>query len=444
MRNIKLLMVVLVSFVFTFSIGVAAQERWTTTWAASALGPYPGGSGSSIQPDQSLTFPGEKKSANDQSFRMIVMPDVWGKTMRIRLTNAHGTQPVTFDAVYVGLQYSGSAVIPKTNTPVTFGAKKTVVIAPGAALWSDAISPAFAREPSSLTGRKLAVSFHVVGDSGPMTFHADALQTSYIAMPNSGARSGEEGESAFLNPVISWFFLDAVDMRLKNTRTIVAFGDSITDGRSSTLNGDDRWPNVLARRLHAVVYGDKFAVVNAGISGNTVVGPTESTPENPTRGGISAVSRIERDVISLSNVSAVFWLEGINDFSKRYMAPADAVIDGFKQGVALLRAKIPGVQVYGATVLSCLGTNLAAYGFPEQEDNRQALNKFIRSTNIFDAVVDFDKVTQDPNGPGLLSAFVPDSSKGGPEGDRLHPNRLGYNAMGNAVDISLFIPLLPK
>src|SRR5437879_1668041 len=205
---------------------------------------------------------------------MIVKPEIWGREARLRLSNALGTRPVTFDGIYVGMQFGSSAVVSGTSRSVTFDGKRSVTIAPGAAAWSDPVALAFVRNPASteLWGRKLAVSFHVAGESGPMTWHAKALQTSYLTAPGVGARGASEEEVAFPFTTTSWYFLDAVDMMADaDTSVIVALGDSITDGTASTLNGDDRWPNVLARRLHAV-YGNSVAVVNAGIGGNQVAG----------------------------------------------------------------------------------------------------------------------------------------------------------------------------
>jgi len=421
---------------------VHAQPRaaihWTTTWAASAQGPYPVGN-PSAQPDMSRVFPVPENGARDQSFRLIVRPDVWGPRARLRLSNAFGTKPVTFDGVYAGLQLSGPALLPGSNRAVKFGGKASVTVAPGESVWSDAVALPVAAGKSALAGRKLAVSFHVLGESGPMTWHAKALTSSYVSLPGAGARGAEYGEANFPASTASWYFLDAVDMQTPpSTRAIVAFGDSITDGTASTMNGDDRWPDVLSRRIHAL-HGDRYAVINAGIGGNQVAGPAQYTPQQPFPGGPSAGSRLERDVLSLSGVGALIWLEGINDFSKNGNASAEAVIEGMKQGVARLRQKIPGVRVIGATATSALGSTSGAHGFPEQDAKRRALNDFIRAPGNFDAVADFDRVTVDAMTGGMRPEFVPESTTGG-AGDKLHPNRMGYQAMGAVVDIPSLLP----
>ena len=415
-------------------LAAAQAPHWVAAWTASAQGPYPVGN-PTAQPELKFAFPDAARGAVDQSFRLIVRPDIWGQQARIRLSNAFGTQPVTFDGVFVGLQNSGSAVLRGTRRPVTFAGKEVITIPPGKDVLSDAVSLPFVKNPADpmLTGRRLAVSFHVVGESGPMTWHAKALTTSYISAPSAGSQGGDDGESAFPMSTASWYFLDEVQMTAPpTTRVIVAFGDSITDGTASTLNGDDRWPDVFARRLHAAV-GNRYAVVNEGIGGNEVVGPPDYAAK-PTPGGPSALERLQRDVISLPGVSTVIWLEGINDFGAR-SATAQAVSDGVREGVKRLRAAIPGVRIYMATLTGALNST-PTHGTAEVEAKRQEYNQFIRNAGIFDGVIDFDVVTLDPATGELKAAYQPNSTIGGP-GDKLHPNRAGYAAMGRAVDIPM-------
>jgi hypothetical protein len=164
---------------------------------------------------QSVWAPRAKNTgARDQTFRLIVRPDLWGRQARLRLTNVFGTKPVTFDGVFVGLQVGGAAVAKASNHPVTFSSKSSITIAPGASVWSDAVAVGFVRNPAApdLAGRKLSVSFHIAGESGPMTWHAKALQISYVSAPDSGSVGQSEDEGAFPYSTASWFFLDAVEM----------------------------------------------------------------------------------------------------------------------------------------------------------------------------------------------------------------------------------------
>jgi lysophospholipase L1-like esterase len=424
------------------AMGASAQQdqKWVVSWTGSAQGPYPVGN-PSAQPDQRFAFPNAETGANDQTFRLIVRPDIWGQQVRLRLTNVFGTRPLSLDGVFVALQLGGPAIVHGTNRPVTFAGKDSVVIAPGASVWSDGVALPFVREAATteLAGRKLAVSFHVVGESGPMTWHAKALTTSYLTAPGAGSRGKNEDEAAFPYSTASWFFLDAVEMTAPPTSfAVVAFGDSITDGTASTMNGDDRWPDVLSRRLHAV-HGDRVAVVNAGIGGNQIVGPAEYGPQKPFRGGPSARSRIDRDLLDLSGVGALIWLEGINDFSRNGNATLDTVQKTMREVVGHIRAKRPDIRLIGATVVTALGSSSAAHGFPEQDAKRKALNEYIRTSGLFDGVADFDKATLDPGSGSLKGEFVPESTTGG-AGDKLHPNRAGYLAMGMAIDLDLLKP----
>jgi lysophospholipase L1-like esterase len=422
--------------------GVFAQtpargEKWVASWTASPHGPYPSGN-PSAQPDLTAAFETDDGGAVDQTFRLIVKPDLWGRTVRLRLTNAFGTRPVRFADVFVGLQSSGGNVTAGTNRPVRFAGGKTEVTIPaGGAATSEAIDLSFVKSAADplLAGRKLVVSFHAVGSTGPMTWHAKALTTSYLTAPRSGSHGREESDAAFSFTTTSWYFLDGIDVVAPERTVVVAcFGDSITDGTASTLNGDDRWSDVLSRRLHEK-FGARVSVVNAGIGGNRVVSPATYSMLSPVAGGPSALERFDRDVAGLAGLSAVIWLEGINDLAGG--TKADAVIAGMREIVTRSRAR--GVRIFGATIVSSLGS-ATAHGTPEVDAERQTINAFIRSEGAFDGVVDFDLATRDPETGGLRARFQPNSTTGGP-GDRLHPNRAGYQAMGHAVDIRLLEPL---
>jgi lysophospholipase L1-like esterase len=257
-----------------------------------------------------------------------------------------------------------------------------------------------------------------------------------MTAPGAGALGELEDESAFPNSTTSWFFLDALDVQAApETGLVVCLGDSITDGTSSTLNGDDRWPDVLVRRLRAA--GMPMAVANAGIGGNQVVGPAEYGPDKPFPGGPSALQRLDRDVLGLSGVTHVIWMEGINDFSTNGNASFEQARDGMRAGVKRIRDKIRNVKVIGATLTSAVGTSSEAQKPFEVEQKRRAMNDWIRNSGgVFDGVVDFDRATLDPKTGELRPEFVPGSTVGGP-GDKLHPNRAGYIAMGDAVDLRL-------
>jgi len=417
--------------------GAEAQPKWVTSWAASVQGPYPIGN-ATAQPVLRFAFP--EPQAKDQTFRLVFKPSLWATRMRLRFSNAFGTKPVTLDGAYLGLQSSGATLMPGSNRPVTFAGKKSTTMAPGAQIWSDPVTLPWIADPAAPVwlGRKLAASFHVVGESGPMTWHAKGLQTSYVTAPGAGSLGELEHEAAYPNSTTSWYFLDALDvMAPADTRVVVCFGDSITDGTSSTLNGDDRWPDILMRRLQVAHQGEHVAVVNAGIGGNQVVGPPEYGPDKPFPGGPSALSRLDRDVLSLSGVTHVIWLEGINDFGTAGNATPDAVGRGMSEGVKRMRDKLHGVMVLGATLTSIVNTTSEAHSPPQVEQNRRTMNATIRKNDgLFDAVIDFDRATMDPQTLAMRPEFIPGSTIGGP-GEGLHPNRAGYLAMGDAIDLRL-------
>lgn len=454
------------------------REKWVTSWNTSMHGPYPAGN-PAAQPSLEFAFESAAEGAVDQTMRLIVKPDLWGRVIRLRFSNTFGTRPVTFDNVFVGLHGGGASVVRGTNLLLMFanGKSKQLTLAPGESAWSDPVTLSWmpaspgsvvseeptgsagsvgssgapraargaraARAPEAadathplISGRKLAVSFHIAGASGPMTWHAKALQTSYLTPPRSGSR-GNDDDAAFPYTTTSWFFLDRVDvMAAADTAVIAGFGDSITDGTLSTLNGDDRWPDVLSRRLHAL-HGNRVSVVNAGIGGNRITGPASYSLDAPYAGGPSALDRLERDVLSLSGLTAIVWLEGINDIAQG--ASADEVIAGMREVARRVQAR-GGIKLIAATLTSSVGST-TAHGTPDAEARRQAINAFIRTSGIFAGVADFDAATRDERTGGLRAAFVPNSTVGGP-GDRLHPNRAGYLAMGQSIDLTILAPSL--
>jgi lysophospholipase L1-like esterase len=412
----------------------ASPAIWVATWAASAHGPYPAGN-PSAQPDQSFVFPDAAEGARDQTLRLMLRPDLWGREMRVRFTNAFGTRPLVVADAFLGLQGMGGNLVRRSTVPITFGGERRTTIPPEQTLWSDAVTLPFvradARDHAMLAGRRLAVSFHLPGPTGPMTWHAKAMTTSYVSPHGAGSHGAVESDASFPYTTASWFFVDMVDVKAApGTRAICCFGDSITDGTNSTMNGDDRWPDQLSRILH-IRHGDRVSVVNAGIGGNRVQAPAAYSAAEPQPGGPSALARLDRDVLQLSGLSAVIWMEGINDLGHADKASAQQVIEGLKQGVARMRAK--GLRVIGGTLTPALGFQ-GGHGTPEVDERRRAVNAWIRAAGSFDAVADFDLATRDPATGQLLPVFVPNSTLGGP-GDKLHPNRIGLLAMAGVVPI---------
>jgi len=256
--------------------------------------------------------------------------------------------------VFFGLQASAAEVVPDTNINATFSGASTVAIAAGEYIWSDPFEIPWAKMgfKHSLYGRKAAVSFHLQGSNSPVSWHSKALRTSYITAPANGAHSADESDSSFTHTSSAWFYLDAFDVAgVPGATAIVAFGDSLTDGTGSTINGDDRWPDALCRRLYRQ-FGNRVSVVNAGIGGNEVLAGTQA-------GGPAALARLTRDVLSLSNVRGVIWFQGINDLLAG--AEASEIIAGIEQGVKAMRQSRPDLVLVQATLTPLSEASAAPY-----------------------------------------------------------------------------------
>lgn len=436
--QLKLLLVCVVSGI-AFDLNTAGYalepgKAWIASWTASPQGPYPAG-WAWAQPDLSFALPrGDIDGATNQTFRLIVKPDLWSKTIRLRLSNTFGSRPINLGAVTVGLQSAAGNILGGKIQEVLFNGGAQVTIPVGQEIYSDEISLDIDPNDPLLEGHKLAVSLFVKGDSGPLTWHTDSLSTSYLTAPDTGDHTRDANDAAFPFTTTSWYVLDAVEVQADaDTAVVCAFGDSITDGVNSTLNGSDTWPDQLSRRLHEM-YGKKVSVVNEAISGNTV---NAARPGGTSVNGPSAVDRLDRDVFGVAGLRSVVWLEGINDLGAG-LSSAEQVIQGFKEGIERLHAK--NVKVIGATIVSSFGSPIASYGFPKIDVERKKVNNFIRAGGAFDAVADFDAATLDPATGAIQPPFQPNATIGGP-GDLLHPNRAGLQAMAQTIDLNLLGPL---
>jgi lysophospholipase L1-like esterase len=307
---------------------------------------------------------------------------------------------------------------------VTFGGSRSIAIPEGAEVLSDPVSLAVG------SGRNLAISLFTAGETGPATVHGSALQTNYVS--DAGNFAAEDGANGFAKTTGSWYFLSAVEV-LSPTGVkgaVVALGDSITDGASSRPKKNERWTDVLARRLLAS--HTEIAVLNAGISGNRVLTTSPCWGQN-------ALARLGRDVLAQAGIEAVILFEGTNDIGQpdtpatennpclsRTQVTADEIIAGYKQIIARTHAR--GLKIFGATILPYQGFGAwTAMG----EAKRVAVNQWIRTSGAFDGVIDFDAALRDPATPARMAPQY-DS------GDHLHPGPAGHEAMGNAVDLALF------
>ena len=387
----------------TMPATAASPDHWVGTWATSPV----------AASNPTAKFGAEGTTGT--TLREIVHISLGGGTVRVILTNEFGLDPLTIGAAQIALG-SGASGITGTGAPLTFGGQASVTIPPGALMVSDPVVLKVA--PLS----NLAVSIFLPDQPvNQLTLHTFADQTNYLVPGNVvGAPSLDTPQEFF-----SWDFLKGVDVLSDgDSASIVTFGDSITDGAQSTRNANARWPDVLARRLQADKKTSKLGILNEGIGGNRILHDTT---------GPSAFARFDRDVIAQSGVKYVIILESINDIghatdpNKPYdVVTAQDLIVGL--GQLATRAHTHGIKVIGATLTPFVG---AKYQSPAGEAMRQAVNQWIRTTNQFDAVIDFDKLTTDPTHPGMFQPL--DDS-----GDHLHPGDYGYKTMGESIDLKLF------
>ncbi|MGB8029059.1 MAG: SGNH/GDSL hydrolase family protein [Terracidiphilus sp.] len=394
-----------VAFVFAVPALSLAQTaphpQWVGAWATA---PMLAEGGFNVRPLCGVTL------------REIVHISAGGAQIRVRFTNAYGTDPLIVSDAHVALSAGNAAIQTGVDHAITFGGATSVNIPPGAELFSDPI--AFAVQPLS----DLVVSFYLPSQvTRAETYHSFADQDNFIA--NGDVSTAPDLADA--TKIFSWYFLNGIDVQaVDGSQAIVTLGDSITDGALSTHNANLRWPDLLAARLNADPNLKNVSVLNVGIGGNRVLNEVA---------GPSALSRLDRDVLSQSGVRYVIVLEGINDIGRlAHLATPYDDITAAQLEMALKQiadaAHEHGIKAIGATLTPYGG---AGYYSDKGEQVREAVNDWIRSSGTFDGVADFDKVTQDPANP---THFNPAYDSG----DHLHPKDAGYKAMADAIDLSLF------
>lgn len=350
------------------------------------------------------------------TLREIAHISVGGARIRVRLSNAFGSDPLSISDAHVALSAGNAKIQAGTDHALTFGGAKEVRIPAGAEIYSDPVDLAV----SPLAD--VSVSFFVPNQvMHSETYHSFADQDNYMA-------SGDVAGAADLtqpDEIRSWYFFDGIDVAAeKDARAIVTLGDSITDGAHSTEDANHRWPDILAARLQQDAGLQHVAVLNEGIGGNRVL--NDAT-------GPSALARLNRDVLAQDGAKYVIVLESINDIGRlEHLTSPNDDVDAHQLELGLQQiadaAHQHGMKAFGATLTPYQG---AGYYSDRGEQVREAVNNWIRTSGVFDGVLDFDKATQDPQNP---LQFNPQYDSG----DHLHPNDAGYRAMARSIDLGMF------
>jgi lysophospholipase L1-like esterase len=350
---------------------------------------------------------------SNNTLRQIVCVSLGGNRLRVRFSNEFSTSPVTLHTVHIATSAGGSAIDTATDQALLFDGKQEVAIAPHTAVTSDPFESAL--KPRT----NVAITIHFGDTSLDVTGHPGSRTTSYL-LPGNQVSSVD-----FTGAVQTdhWYIISGIDVVApESAAAVVVLGNSITDGRGSGTNKQNRWPDELAIRLQQNRNTRRVAVLNMGIGGNCVLRDCL---------GPAALSRFDRDVIGQHGVRWLIILEGINDIGQTQgaegaTAVASQLIAAYKQMID--RAHDKGIRVYGATLLPFGGS---FYASPDREAARKQVNEWIRASGRFDAVIDLDAALRDPADPLRL---LPAADTG----DHLHPNETGHRMIADAVDLTLF------
>ncbi|MBP4136772.1 SGNH/GDSL hydrolase family protein [Flavobacterium geliluteum] len=376
------------------------KEHWVGTWACAQM---------LVEPHNMPPVPG----LSENTLRQIIRVSVGGKRLRLRFSNILSDQPTVLKSVSVANVVNAPIIDLKTQKTISFTGNPGITMNPGEEVFSDA----FDFELQS--GQLLAITIHYGTTSAKTSGHPGSRTTSYLLQGDNLTNAAFDGAIK----TDHWYTIMGLDVDAdSDSATIVCLGNSITDGRGSGTNKQNRWTDILSARLSADKKTEKLGVLNLGIGGNCVV-----------RGGLgpTALDRFDRDVLSQKGAKWLVLLEGINDIGgiKRpedTSVKAQEIIDAYK--IMIDKAHAKGIKVYGCTILPF---EKSFYDTPYRQEARDLVNSWIRNSNAFDAVIDFDKIMVSEIGSKTILSNMHD-------GDFLHPNELGYFTMGQAVNLDLF------
>lgn len=379
----------------------APAKQWVGTWSTAPQLVEP----RNMPPDPGLT---------NNTLRQVVCVSIGGKKLRFRFSNEFSKSPVTMKTVEVAVSNGGSAIDESTVKILKFNGQQEVTMEPGGVVVSDPFS--FNLQPRM----KVAITISFGKTSPDVTGHPGSRTTSYLLAGNQASPDADFSKAVKAD---HWYIINGIDAEASKSAAAVAIlGNSITDGRGSGTNKQDRWPDVLAMRLLKNKATQQIGVLNMGIGGNCVL-----------RGGLgpTALNRFDRDILKQHDVRWLIILEGVNDLgstkdSAAAFGVAKGLINAYKKMIDQAHAQ--GIKVYGGTITPI---KKSFYYKDFREKARESINEWIRTSGQFDAVIDFDKAIRNPDDPLTI---LP----GAQSGDYLHPNEKGYEMMGGAIDLSLF------
>nr|WP_294790274.1 SGNH/GDSL hydrolase family protein [uncultured Mucilaginibacter sp.] len=405
LRVLKQSALILFTVIYTQTANAqAAKKGWVGTWGTARQ---------LVEPNNMPPAPG----LTNNTIRQVVAVSIGGKKIRLRLSNEFSKTPTTIKTVQIAVSKGGSAIDEATTKTLKFDGKEEVTMAPGVEITSDPIK--FKLQPRM----EVAITIAYGETSQTVTGHPGSRTTSYILPGNQTAANTDYSTAVKTD---HWYNILGIDVenKSKNAGAVATFGDSITDGRGSGTNKQNRWPDILAMELLGNPATKNVGVLNMGIGGNAVL-----------RGGLGpyALSRFEHDVLNQAGIKWVIIYEGVNDLGNKrdstvaYKVATD-LIAAYEKMITDAHAR--GIKVYGATIMPFKGNG---YYSVHAEGARQKVNEWIRNSGKFDALIDFDKTLRDPADPAILL----DAAQSGAN-DHLHPNEHGYVIMGKSIDLKLF------